>query len=308
MPSTRTARLTLTAGALAGAALLAGLALPTGACPEPQTADPRITLAASPGSSPRFAPQSWEGLGLQLQSITASAAHSIQGWGQPGARHNRNLSINGVVFDPSGGRIYRLAGPPRIRELTDERGNDLAATAQYTLHPQPSYSRNFVRPTSSQTSMNFGLNAHSLEAAPRGLKRLALEIDVELAADVKTIPLPREAQPEMLELAPNFQGRVTNFVVTGEGRVSVKFEYRIGLGDGPRPAFYAIELLDTSGALIQSNYPPQEIVTRDAIVGTHHIQNVGLGSRELGEVRLTIITDLIAHTFELVEEDLPLLD
>ncbi|MEZ6241994.1 MAG: hypothetical protein R3B57_03030 [Phycisphaerales bacterium] len=308
MGATRTTRLATLAGTLAATAILAGLALPSGACPEGV-----VTSNFRGGVSPaddahHFDLQVWEGLVCQFNSINASTTYSIQNWGQPGARMNRSVSINGALFDPSGQRLYRMSGPPRIRELIDMDGADLAATSQYSLYPQPPSGTGFVHPTNGQTSVTFGVNMYALEHAPKGIKRLALEVDAELAADVVTVSLPREPQPELVELAPNFKGRVTNFVVTDDGRVSVKFEYRIGLGDGPRPAFYAIELLDTTGAVIQTNYPPQEIVTRDAIVGVHHTQNVGLGRRELGEIRLTIVTDLIPHTFEVVEEDLPLLD
>ncbi len=307
MHTNRIGRLALAAGAIGAIALSTGAARTSETCPD----DPAYTRAPTRSTTPvgaRFDLHTWEGVVCQFNNISAGVTHSVQAWGQPGTRVMRTLAVSGAVFDPSGGRIYRLVGPPRVREMVDSDGADLAATAQFNAHPYPPQALSFVRPTNGQTNINFGVNMIAMASTPRGLARLALEVEIEMAADIAVVKLPRKPQAEMVGLAPNFAGRVSNFIIDPDGRVSLVFEYRIGLGGGPRPAFYQLELLDTTGAVIQSNSPPQEIVTRDAIVGTHRVHGLNLGRRELGEIRLTIITDLVSHTFELVEEDLVLLE
>ncbi len=295
---TRTLIACLSAGSLV---LLAGGAAPSVCrCSRPAPAPPDRATA------PTFGAQQWEGLHTQLNNVSASVNYSTTSWGSPGTRVSRSLTIAGMVADFTGKRVFRIAAPPRLLALTNEHGHDLRNAAAMSAYPQAASTLKFTAPQGSNVYQNFNLSFSGFEDGIPNIGRVEVEVDVEMAADLERHDLAPERSEELSELAPNFFAGVTRYRVTDRGQLSVTIEYRIPHNDGPRPALYVAEVLDTEGGRLYHNNARKEIVTTDATLGTVEINNLSIGAKEVASVRLSVLTDLVRHTFTLEDRDLPL--
>jgi len=308
-PTRRTTTVLTLTGA-AALALLAG-ASPTMRCRCP---DPRPGPSVVPSQNladkslyQRFATQQWEGLSCQLNSVSANVNYSTSSWGSPGARVNRSMSIGGILADFSGRRIFRVTAAPRLIELTDLEGNDLTMTSQVSVHPQPNNIQPFTAPNGSNIYQNFSVSLNSPSGGITGIGRVALEIDAQMAAGIERFDFKPELSEAEIQIAPNFMAKISRYNVTSNGAVYLTLDYRIPAGDGPKPAFHILELIDTNGDVMHTIKDSKEIVTPSATTGHVFIKGADLGSRELASIRLTALTDLITHTFTLEEHNLSLL-
>ncbi len=304
MNHARTALLTLT---LAGAAFGGSSPIRCGTsvrlCPPVrQPSDP-------PGVAlyERFGVHEWEGLVCQLNNVSLSVSYASSSWGAPGARLNRSMTISGMLADHTGKRIFRLAGTPRLLELTDLSGRDLTREAQVQINPQSRQIRPFTRANASSVNQNFNVSLSSFQPGISGIGRVAMEVDVEMAADIGRYDLAPEATGETVEICPNFSAGLTRSRITGEGALYATLDYRILDNDGPRPVFHALEVIDTNGDVISTVAASREIVTRDATQGLVFIDGANIGNSEVAAVRVTVLTDVVTHTFTLEETGMPLL-
>eukprot|EP00913_Durusdinium_trenchii_P005953 g5565.t1 len=304
MNHARNALLTLT---LAGAALgTIGMSSPPLRCGTPV---PVRTDSALPGVAlyDRFGVHEWEGLVCQLNNVSLSVNYSSSSWGAPGARLNRNLNISGMLADHTGKRIFRLKGAPRLLELTDLSGRDLTSDAQVHINPQSRQVRPFTRANSSSTNQNFNVSVSSFSPGIDGIGRVAMEVDVEMAADLGRHDFAPKATGELVEVAPNFSAGLTRYRVTGDGALHATLDYRIPDGDGPNPVFHGLEVIDINGDEIASTMNSKEIVTSEATQGLVFFSGNQIGAAEVAGLRVTFLTDVVTHTFTLEEGDLPLL-
>ncbi len=302
---TRTnARTTLLALSLSGAAALAllGGASPTSrSLSTPPANQKRLAIYD------RFSVHEWEGLVCQINNVSASVNYSASSWGAPGARVNRNLTISGMLADFTGKRIFRLKGTPRLLELTDLNGRDMTSRAKVHINPQMRSMTAFTAPTGSSINQNFSVSLASFTLGANGIGRIAMEVDVEMAADIERHDFPPKVTPAMEEFAPNFVAGISRYAVSSDGALYLTLDYRIPKNDGPAPVFHTLEIIDTNGDVITATTDRKEIVTRDSTMGLVFIKGVNIGSREVASVRVTVLTDLISHTFTLEERDMPLL-
>ncbi len=283
--------------------LLAGGAAPSICrCPRPSPSP-----APDQATAPTFGVHEWEGLHSQLNNVSASVNYSTTSWGSSGTRVSRSLTIAGMVADFTGKRIFRIAAPPRLLAFTDDHGYDLRNAAQMSFYPQAASTHKFTAPQGSNLYQNFNLSFSGFEDGMPNIGRVAVEVDVELAADLERHDLAPKRSAELRELAPNFFAGVTRYSVTDRGQLSLTLEYRIPHNDGPRPALYIAEVLDTEGGRLYNNSARKEIVTKDATLGTVEINNLSIGAKEVASVRLNVLTDLVRHTFALDERNLPVL-
>ena len=305
------ARNALAVVSIAGASslIMLGKTPPTRCGTSPRVRPPINLPCDPPGAAlyDRFDVHEWEGLVCQLNNVSLSVNYSTSSWGAPGARLNRNLNISGMLADHTGKRIFRLAGTPRLLELTDLSGRDLTRDAQVHINPQSRQIRPFTRANASSVNQNFNVSLASFQPGINGIGRVAMEVDVEMAADIGRADLKPEVSGELVELFPNFSAGMTRFRVTGEGVLHATLDYRIPDNDGPRPVFHTLEVIDLNGDVISTVTASKEIVTRDATQGLVFINNEHVGGAEIAAVRVTVLTDVVTHTFTLEETDLPLL-
>ncbi|MFI4896363.1 MAG: hypothetical protein ACIARR_00900 [Phycisphaerales bacterium JB059] len=304
MNHARTALLTLT---LAGAALGGfPVSSPPPRCGTPVPGQPRADL---PGVAiyDRFSVHEWEGLVCQINNVSLSVSYSSASWGAPGARLKRSLNISGMLADHTGKRIFRLAGTPRLLELSDLGGRDLTREAQVQINPQSRQIRPFTRANASSVNQNFNVSLGSFRPGISGIGRVAMEVDVEMAADIGRADLKPEATGDLVEIFPNFSAGLTRYRVSGEGALYATLDYRIPDNDGPMPVFHTLEVINTNGDVISTTTASKEIVTRDATQGLVFINGADVGKSEIGAVRVTVLTDVATHTFTLEETNLPLL-
>ena len=302
MNHTRTAVLTLSLAGLS--ALCAHDPTPPLRCGVGQLPAPGAAMYG------RFAVHEWEGLVCQINSVSANVNYSTPSWGSPGSRVTRNLSIGGMLADHTGTRIFRLKGTPRLLELSDLHGRDLTRDGQVHINPMMRSPTAFTRPTGGSVNQNFNVSLSALDGGVGGIGRLAMEVDVEMGAGIERFDFAPTRSEEMVEITPGLFAGLSRYRVAGDGTLHLTLDYEIRTNApreaGPSPRFHLLEVIDTNGDVVASAHESKRIVTPSQTSGLVFISGAGVGSREIAGVRVTVLTDVVTHTFTLEERDLTL--